>query len=327
MDDKFKPAEEAILSGDLARFDAIVAAAPELATARSECSHPTLLQCLVLSMPPADGLERSVEALADRGAELTDPLIAAASLCNTRAGAVLLRRGANIEGNGLWSPLEEALYWNHAESVELLLKHGAKIDNLRKAAGLGRLDYVEKCLHSPDDFETLAGHIASPWFHTHFPDAVKFDRQQIIDNALVYAAAWGHIAVAEKLLAHGANINALPAGFDFTGTPLHYAALEGRDEMADFSARGWCRSDDSRHQGEHAPRRLGEARRARRACRAVASDVRSRRRGAADHDGPRGARVYFSPSTNHDCCGTRPKRSSTSLIHNSLSQSTCRRRR
>lgn len=44
----------------------------------------------------------------------------------------------------------------------------------------------------------------------------------------------GQQATAGELLARGADVNAVPAGFDFAGTPLHYAALNNRHEMA-----GW----------------------------------------------------------------------------------------
>jgi ankyrin repeat protein len=41
------------------------------------------------------------------------------------------------------------------------------------------------------------------------------------------------------LLNRGAQINAIPAGFDFAGTPLHYAALRGRRDTVDWVlARG-----------------------------------------------------------------------------------------
>lgn len=37
-----------------------------------------------------------------------------------------------------------------------------------------------------------------------------------------------------ELLGRGADINAIPAGFDFAGTPLHYAALRGRRDIVDW---------------------------------------------------------------------------------------------
>ena len=39
---------------------------------------------------------------------MTDPLIAACGMDNVRAIAKLLDRGARIEGNGRWSPLEDS---------------------------------------------------------------------------------------------------------------------------------------------------------------------------------------------------------------------------
>lgn len=231
MDDRFHPLQAAIQEGDLDRFESLLNANPELATARSPKSHPTLLQALVLCVKDHPLLERSIKALADRGAELTDPLIAACSPDNVKAAAALLDLGANIEGNGNWSPLEESLYWGGHMTLELLLSRGAAVDSLRKAAGVGRIEYVAGCFTESGELTPAAGWVRWPWFNKTIPDEIRFDRQQIIDNALVYAAAWCRIDAARELIARGANVNALPAGFDFTGTPLHYAALRGRWKM------------------------------------------------------------------------------------------------
>ena len=234
MDERFRSAQAAIHDGNLDLFESLLAGEPDLATARSRCSHPTLLQCLVLTISEQPHIERSIRALAERGAELTDPLIAACGVDNARAAAALLDRGANIEGNGKWSPLEEALYWGSRKALDLLLSRGAAIDSLRKAAGVGRTDDVVRCFTESGELTKAAGFVRWPWFDKPIPDAIRFDRQQIVDNALVYAAAWCRIEAANVLLAQGANINARPAGFDFTGTPLHYAALNGRWKMTAF---------------------------------------------------------------------------------------------
>jgi len=57
---------------------------------------------------------------------------------------------------------------------------------------------------------------------------------EIINNAFIYACMGNHIEVASFLLAHGAEINSIPAGFDYSGTGLHYAALRGHREMCEF---------------------------------------------------------------------------------------------
>jgi uncharacterized protein len=66
---------------------------------------------------------------------------------------------------------------------------------------------------------------------------IRQDRRQILGNAFVYAAMWGHLEVAAYLLNCGAQVNFIPVGFDYSGTPLHYAAFEGRREMVDWLLR------------------------------------------------------------------------------------------
>jgi uncharacterized protein len=44
----------------------------------------------------------------------------------------------------------------------------------------------------------------------------------------------GHIDSAKLLLEKGAQINAIPGGFDYAGTGLHYAALNGHRPMVQF---------------------------------------------------------------------------------------------
>ncbi|MDB5307313.1 MAG: ankyrin [Gemmataceae bacterium] len=233
MDARFHPAQAALALGDVECLTSLLAADPELATARSGRSHPTLLQCLVLTMPPVDALERLISLLADHGAELTGPLVAASGMDNLRAIAKLLDLGARIDGNGHWSPLEEALYWGYEASVSLLRGRGAAAGNLRTVAALGDMEGVARCFDHTGSLTPVAGEIASPFSHMPIPEAVRRDPQQILGNALVYAAAWGRAEVVEYLLAHGARINFIPAGFDFAGTPLHYAALRGRRDMVD----------------------------------------------------------------------------------------------
>jgi ankyrin repeat protein len=236
MDARFRPAEEALTTGAVDRVTALLTADPELATARSTCSHPTLLQCLVLVTPPPDALEQLIRVLAERGAELTDPLIAATCIDNLRGMTELLDLGAVIEGNGRWSPLEEALYWGFERSVQFLLDRGAKVDNLRKASSLGRMDFLAKCFDAAHNPTPAAGLIASPFekLDARLSDHVRHDPRQLVNNALVYAASWGQEAALQELISRRAEINAIPAGFDFAGTPLHYAALRGRRDTVDW---------------------------------------------------------------------------------------------
>src|SRR5262249_51334615 len=141
-------------------------------------------------------------------------------------------RGARIDGNGLWSPLEEALYWGNDASVSLLLERGAAVRNLRCASALGDRQRVASFFDEEGALTEAAGEVAWP-FRIPIPEADRGAPRRILGNALVYAAAWGRADSVDELIDRGAPVNLIPAGFDFAGTPLHYAALRGRRDMVD----------------------------------------------------------------------------------------------
>lgn len=251
MEAKFHPAIAAIRSGDLERFKAIIAADPSLATSRSSKSHPTLLQCVALDGKDKTNNVEMARVLIDAGAEVNEPLGAAASIDNRAVAELLLDHGAAIDGTGGWSPLEEALYWNNRNVLALLLERGAKVQNLRTAAGLGRTDLIESYFNADGSLKAEAGQINWPWGDLEtiarsnndengknsLSDRVKSwsqDRQGIVNNAFVYACMHGHIDAAKLLLDKGAEINVIPGGFDYAGSGLHYAALNGHRAMVEF---------------------------------------------------------------------------------------------
>lgn len=260
MDKKFHPAIEAMRAADVDKLRALVAADPSLATSRSSRSHPTLLQALVLDGKDKPKNLEMVQVLIDAGAELNEPLVAAASIDNRAAAELLLDHGAAIDGTGGWSPLEEALYWDSRNTLPLLLERGAKVQNLRTAAGLGRTDLIESYFNADGSLKPEAGRIDWPFGNLNsiacsnhdamgkqsLADRVNEwsqDRQGIVNNAFVYACMHGHIDAATLLLDKGAEINVIPGGFDFAGTGLHYAALNGHRPMVEFLlARGADRS-------------------------------------------------------------------------------------
>jgi ankyrin repeat protein len=232
MDPKFHPAIAAIRAGDLERFRTLLRDDPSLATAHSSQSHPNLLQCVVL-----DGFEvpHSIEMarlLIDLGAEVDEPLVAAASMDNVDVIPVLLDAGAAINGDGTWSPLEDALTFGAHRAIRLLLDRGATIHNLRIAAGLGRADLIERFFAPEGGLTADAGALAWPFGSPS--EGWSQDPQDIIDNAFVYACMGGQIDAVERLLAHGARINAIPPGFDYAGTGLHYAAMNGHRPLVDY---------------------------------------------------------------------------------------------
>lgn len=248
MDRQFHPAMAAIKSGDIEGLKSLVSQDPSLATGRSSKSHPTLLQCLVLDAVDLPNKVEMARVLIDAGAEINGPLCAAASIGNVEAAVALLDAGALINGIGGWSPLEEALYWGNDGVIELLLGRGASLHNLRIASGLGRVDLIEGFFRSDGSLKPEAGKIDWPFgdpLTSNLAKPIKQelqgkidgwskDSRDIINNAFVYACMHNHLEAAKLLLRKGADINAIPAGFDYAGTGLHYAALRGHRTMVDF---------------------------------------------------------------------------------------------
>jgi len=232
MDIKFHPALRAIKDDDLQAFRDLLEQDPSLATARSTRGHPTLLQALVLDAVDQPNAVEMAKLLIDGGANIDEALVAAASMDNAVVAELLLDRGANIDGTGAWSPLEEALYWNNKRAISLLLTRGAQVGNLRTAAALGRVDLLKEFFDSQGLLKAEAGILAWPFGKPKV--SWMTGSQAIIDNAFIYACMHNQVDAAAFLLDHGAQINEIPPGFDYAGTGLHYAALNGHRPMVDF---------------------------------------------------------------------------------------------
>ncbi len=149
MDARFQPIMLAAWSGRLEEFVSLLVRSPDLVTARSSCSHPTLLQFLVLD--GGEGKiaepERFMRVLVDRGADLNEPIVAAASIGSEPMASFLLAAGAMVESGAPWTPLEESVYWAHSDlSFWLRSVHGAQVLSLRAAAGLGEVAEMERFL-------------------------------------------------------------------------------------------------------------------------------------------------------------------------------------
>ena len=204
MDAKFHPAIAAIKVGDIERLKSLLREDPSLATSRSSCSHPTLLQCLALEALDVGNKVEMAKVLVDAGAEINGPLGAAACIDNVEIAAALLDAGAAIDRNGEWSPLEEALYWCNQRVIQLLLERGAPINNLRLAAGLGRMDLIEGFFDADGSLRPSAGRIDSPFGPK--PGQFTDSPQNIINNAFIYACMHNRLEAAKLLIRRGAEI-------------------------------------------------------------------------------------------------------------------------
>lgn len=159
-----------------------------------------------------------------------------AAYCNLPTiAATLIEKGANVElearGAG-GTPLIVALFWGHRETAELLSRHSLAPGNLRVAAGLGNETLVEKCFRAETTLapEAFAGRgFYRP--HSGFPEWTPVDdTQQVLDEALVWAAKSGRTEVLPRLMRGGAQLSADP----YRGTPLIWAAVCNRLDTANW---------------------------------------------------------------------------------------------
>jgi ankyrin repeat protein len=137
---------------------------------------------------------------------------------------MLLAAGAQPDlfarGDG-GTPLIVALFWGHRDVAEVLAEQGIHPRNLRAAAGLGRVELIDELAGTP-----LAGaHRGFYRPHGGFPAwEPTDDPQEVLDEALAWAARSDRIDAIDALLRHGARLEADV----YRGTPLMWAAASGR---------------------------------------------------------------------------------------------------
>jgi ankyrin repeat protein len=156
-----------------------------------------------------------------------------------RLAQLLLEAGARTDlsarGDG-GTPLVVALFWGHREVVDVL---GLEPRNLRVAAGLGLLDLIRELAGTPE----AGAHRGFYRPHGGFPAwTASDDWQEVLDEALVWAAKSDRVEALRLLAELGARLDADP----YRGTALTWAAANGRvaairallELGADLNARG-----------------------------------------------------------------------------------------
>jgi ankyrin repeat protein len=190
----------------------------------------------LIGMAGATCDERLVRVLLDHGADPArgnahgwTPLHQAAYSNLPLLARMLLDAGAAVDvsarGDG-GTPLVVALFWGHREVTELLTEHGVHPRNLRAAAGIGRVDLVEELVMSDGRLAPAAGaHRGFYRPHGGFPAwRPTDDPQEVLDEALAWAARSDRIEVLEPLVARGAR----PDADVYRGSALMWAAASGR---------------------------------------------------------------------------------------------------
>jgi ankyrin repeat protein len=141
---------------------------------------------------------------------------------------LLLDAGARTDlcghGDG-GTPLAAALFWGNREVAELLAGREVVPHNLRIAAGLGRSDLIRACVS--DDGGLTPAAVGGRGFyrpHTGFPPwEPSAERQEVLDEALVWAAKSDRADVLGALVELGADVDGDP----YRGTALIWAAANG----------------------------------------------------------------------------------------------------
>lgn len=244
---EFMAVFEAGKARDWRRVRALLTANPDLVRERGTNGNSLLnLASSLVACPPSgamfDGVSATPERLAPlqlllaAGADANQPndrgwtpLHQAAYRNDPAMATLLLAAGArpNVEAHGAGgTPLAVALFWGHREVPEVLVPAGIVPRNLRVAAGLGRADLVTACFNG-DGRLTPAARGGRGFYRPHsgFPRwQPQDDAQEILDEALVWAAKSDRVEVMPLLVDRGARVTADP----YRGTPLLWAAFNGR---------------------------------------------------------------------------------------------------
>ena len=236
---QFETAADAIVSGDVATLERLLAKNRELVRARSVRRHHSTL----LHYVAANGIEyfrqrtprnapdlarlliragAEVDAAADMyGGGSTAIGLVATSITPVVSGVLiplleaLLAHGAAIDKPGVASIVNACLHNGRQEAAQFLASRGAPLD-LEGASGVGRLDLV-------DGFFDASGRLLAP-----------ATREQMADG-FTWACEFGHADVVEFLLDRGMDMTARVKHHGQTG--LHWAAGGGHVETVSVLLR------------------------------------------------------------------------------------------
>ena len=254
-DARFEQAADAIVDGDIDRLRGLLSGAPSLVHARSTRAHGSTLLHYVAANGIEDFRQKTpanivdiATLLLDAGADVnaesaaygggaTALGLAATSIHPQRAGVqialldVLLARGAWIDRPGVAGNKHGAVLGclanGQPDAAAHLAARGSRL-SLVEAAGVGRQDDVERL---------LAGASAAD-----------------IQSAFMYAAGYGHLTVAKRLLGAGADaavgdahgetaLHWASGGFHIDVVEMllaHGARVEARDTTWDATPLDWA---------------------------------------------------------------------------------------
>ena len=222
----FARAYRALEDGDLDALRELLVRFPELARARGTNGNA------LINMT---GDVAALALLLEHGADVAQsnthgwtPLHQAAYSDRPETAAFLLEAGAPAEVSGRGAggtPLIVALFWGHRRVTDVLAAASLHPRNLRIAAGLGRMELIAELVAEDGTVSDAAGALRGFYRpHGGFPTwRPSDDPQEILDEALAWAARSGRVEALSALVARGARIDADV----YRGTPLAWAAAKG----------------------------------------------------------------------------------------------------
>ena len=192
-----------------------------------------------------DHLDRDASLVNEIASGHNAPLHSAGS---KEVAALLLERGADPE---LETPLPggtalmHALIWGWADVADVIATRSVYPANLRVAAGLGEIAMLQS-MCTEDGELTAASRDKRDYYRPNygwFPWLPQDSDQEVLDEALIFAAVSGRIEAADMLLRRGSRID----GRAYNTTALLRAAWRGRipmvdwllDQGADIHGTGW----------------------------------------------------------------------------------------
>ena len=199
------------------------------------------------------------------------------------------RLDLSARGDG-GTPLVAALFWGHREVVPLL---GLEPRNLRVAAGLGDSDLIRELARHAR--RRRPPRLLPPARRLSRVAARRDDPQEVLDEALVWAAKSDRVEVLGPLVELGARVDADP----YRGTALTWAAVERPGRVGPQARRSRRRRRPARHLRRARPRRGRDrppSRRAGRPPRGGRDAARARRRPDDRRHAPRRHRRRAGPS-------------------------------
>lgn len=255
----FETAVEAIIRGDATGLSRLLEEEPGLVRERSARPHASTLLHYVAANGVEDERQKTpaniveiARILLDAGADVnaesnayaghaTTLMLAATSAHPEKAGvqiallALLLSRGAVIDGVNGSSTVNACLRNGRGHAAEYLAEHGAALD-LEGAAGVGRIDLMEGLPLDPEQMRygfawacEFGRTEAAEWLLDHGL-AIDAKLPNFGNTGLHWAAYGGHPDTVRMLLARGAPIDSKDDKYD--GTPLGWAK-HGRGEATD----------------------------------------------------------------------------------------------